>query len=95
MLQSFGASLNRGLQQLPVSEYERQAIELQRVRLAEVELPPTLTVTMQEQVRNVVAAAFISGFRLIVLISSGLAVLGGLNSFLFIGRRDKAHQRGG
>ena len=86
MLQHFGATLDRRLGQIQISNDVRQSIDAQRVRLADVKLPPSVNAETREQVEGTVADSFISGFRLIVLISAGLAILGGLSSWLLIGR---------
>jgi len=86
MLQRFGATLDRRLGQIQISNDVRQSIDAQRVRLADVKLPASVNAETREQVEGTVADSFISGFRLIVLISAGLAILGGLSSWLLIGR---------
>jgi MFS family permease len=89
MLQVFGSDLNRRLAQIQLSNEERQSLETQRVRLAGMQLPATLTPTARQEVENAVADSFISGFRLLMAISSALALLSAFSSWLLIGRRQR------
>jgi predicted MFS family arabinose efflux permease len=86
MLHTFGANLDRRLAQIQIRDEVRQSISVQRVRLADVELPPHVDAQTGKKLESAVAGSFISGFRLIMLISATLAVLSALSSWLFIGR---------
>jgi hypothetical protein len=46
----------------------------QRTRLASVQVPPGLGGTMQAVIHQAIAEAFVSGFRVVMLISSALAL---------------------
>ena len=87
MLQAFAGSLDQRLAQIQISGEVRQAIESQRVRLAAVQLPEGLEITVRSQLENAIADSFISGFRRVMIISAALAVLSALSSWLLIGRR--------
>lgn len=86
MLQTFGANLERRLSQIQIRDDQRQSINAQRVRLADVELPANVDADTREEVEHAVADSFISGFRLIVIISAILALMSALSSWLLIGR---------
>jgi hypothetical protein len=51
-----------------------------------MQLPATLSPTTRREVEGAVADSFISGFRLVMLISSALAIMSALTSWLLIGR---------
>jgi EmrB/QacA subfamily drug resistance transporter len=96
ILHAFSNELGKRLQELPVDDQLKQAVYDQRVKLAGLELPATSDPQTGEQLRSAVAAAFVSGFRLLMLLSAALAVASALSSWWWIGRsrpRQAGHQK--
>ncbi len=83
MLHAFSQALARQMADLQVDEQLKQAVYEQRVRLAGLELPTADPVT-REQIKGVVAAAFVFGFRVVMGISAALAVASAVSSWVFI-----------
>jgi MFS family permease len=84
MLQMFSSTLADRLNDISVGEEVRRSIYEQRVKLAGIGLPPNLTSETQSQIEQVIADSFVSGFRLIMFVATGLALGGGVISWLMI-----------
>lgn len=76
-----------------VDETLKQSVFEQRVKLAGVEIPNTVDPATQQRLKEAVAGSFVSGFRLIMLLSAGLAVASAVASWLLIGRSRPGHTR--
>jgi hypothetical protein len=85
MLTTFSRTLADKLNQIHLEQEVRQAVYEQRVKLAGVELPPSLVGKTRQQVEKAIAVSFVSGFRLIMFTSAGLAFASALSSWLLIG----------
>ncbi|HSV61450.1 MAG TPA: MFS transporter [Variovorax sp.] len=86
MAWAFGARLDAGLQQLAVSPEVTQFLQGQRERLAEAALPPGTEGAAAEALRGQIHAAYVAGFRWIMLASAALALLSALSAWLWIDR---------
>ena len=84
MLNSFGASLSNNLSTIQIPSEARQALEEQAVRLGGIEIPANLAPHTQKLVERSIADSFISGFRLLMYVSAGLAVASALSAWLLI-----------
>jgi predicted MFS family arabinose efflux permease len=96
ILHAFSNELGKRLAELPVDQQYKQAVYDQRVKLAGLELPVTSDPQTGEQLKSAVAAAFVSGFRLLMLLSAALALASALSSWWWIGRsrpRQSRHQK--
>ena len=85
MLGSFGRELSYRLEVIDVDPGVRQQIESQRVKLAAIEIPQNIDSRIRTKIRESIDRSFVTGFRLIMLIGSGLALLSALVAFLTIG----------
>lgn len=85
MLNSFGNELSSRLSDLPVSHEVRTALDEQRVRLAGVEVPGGLDTATRHALEDAIGSSFVSSFRLIMYVSSALALLSSLSAWLLIG----------
>jgi EmrB/QacA subfamily drug resistance transporter len=84
MQATFSGSLGDRLEQLNLAPEVRQAVIDQRDRLAGIEVPDTVDDETRSAITSAVDQAFVAGFRLIMLISAGLAALSALASLALI-----------
>lgn len=80
MIGAFGRSLERRLATLDLPPATQQALLAQRSRLAELELPAGLSDTEQARLSETIDQSFVDGFRLVMLISAGLALASALSA---------------
>jgi len=95
MLGLFGRGLERRMAQLDLPPEARQAVVDQRGELAALKIPPSLAGPARAEVRSAVSAAFLDGFRGVMLTAAGLAVLASLSAWWLLpaapaGRRPPA-----
>ena len=90
MAWAFGARLDAGLRQLAAPPEVVEFLAGQRARLAEAALPPGMDGAAADALREQIRAAYVSGFRWIMLASAGLALLSALAAWLLIGKRAEA-----
>jgi preprotein translocase subunit SecG len=76
MLGTFSRHLSRDLAELNINSEARQQIDAQRINLAAMKVPA--------EVRRSVDESFIAGFRLVMLIGSGLALASATTAWLLI-----------
>lgn len=89
MLQVFSQSMSRQLNELQVKDEVRVSVETQLVRLGGIEIPSTLDPRTTAQLNSAIATSFVSGFRLLMFVSAGLALASSLSAWLLIGRSSK------
>lgn len=78
LFSSFNSNLDRRLSELSLSQSDRQQIDRQRPKLAAVE-------TSDPRVKLAVAASFVSGYRIVLWVAVGLALVSALTAFLITG----------
>ncbi|PYS68840.1 MAG: MFS transporter [Acidobacteria bacterium] len=93
MLQSFGKRLDEKLGETQVTDEVRTGLVAQRVRLAGVEVPTHLDPVTRKALEDAIASSFVSGFRLIMFMSVGLAIASALSAWLLIGRDSRRLRR--
>jgi EmrB/QacA subfamily drug resistance transporter len=74
---SFNAGMDRRLQGLSLSTEQRRQVDEQRPRLAAAE-------SADPRVREAIAASFVSGYRVILLIAVGLSVASALSAYALL-----------
>ena len=84
ILSTFNSSLDSHLAQLGISPQVRHAIDVQRIKLAGIQLPADTSGELQAALKRTIDEAFVSGFRLVSLICAGLALAGALCAWLMI-----------
>jgi MFS transporter len=82
----FGAALERRLTALQVPAEIRQLMLAEVSRLAEARVPQAVGSALREPMARALADAFVSSFRVAMLLSAGLAVLSALCAALSVGR---------
>lgn len=93
ILHAFSYQLGQRLNEFAIDETLRQSVFEQRVKLAGLEIPNSVDPSTQQTLKQAVAGSFVSGFRLIMLVSAGLAVASAVASWLLIGRSRPVHTR--
>jgi len=86
MLYSFGQSLSFRLTAIGLNEEVRKSIENQSMRLGGLEVPQNLDPSTRQTVEDAVGRSFVSGFRVVMIISALLALASATSSLVFIGR---------
>jgi MFS family permease len=89
MLGSFNQHLSDGLAGINPAPQIRREIESQRVKLAAIEIPQGIDTRLKEQIQRSIDDSFVAGFRLVMIIASGLAILSSLTAQLMIDRKPK------
>ena len=87
VLGAFEHGLVRRLAALGLAPRDRDAIIAQRLRLATLELPQELGTAARVAARHAVAASFVDGFRLAMLVGAALALLAAGAAAVTIGGR--------
>ena len=93
ILHAFSYALGERLNELGLDEQLKQSVFEQRVRLAGLEIPNTIDPSARETLKQAVAGSFVSGFRLIMLLSAAMAVGSAFAAWLLIGRSGPIHAR--
>jgi EmrB/QacA subfamily drug resistance transporter len=92
MVQTFNASLDRRLNALSVPAETRQAIDGQRIKLAGAMIPDMVEAETRTKLKQAISDSFLDGFRRVMMIAAGLAILSSLASWLMIdGKKVKPH----
>ena len=90
MLQAFNQTLDSRLGELDISSEIRLSLDEQRVRLAALEPPPNLSGETREAIEQAVANSFVSGFRVVMWLATGLALASGLSAWVMIEGKARA-----
>src|SRR6266850_3258793 len=89
MLAGFDRQLSIRLAAIDLEPGIRQEIESQRVRLAAIELPREIDAGVRGKVRQLIGESFVAGFRLVMVVASGLALLSAATAWLIIERNPR------
>jgi EmrB/QacA subfamily drug resistance transporter len=84
MTGAFARNFNARLQQLELPSETRAVLEAQTSRLATINIQDGLSVETKQAVKRAVEESFISGFRVVILIASALALLSACFAWLLI-----------
>jgi MFS family permease len=87
MLGTFDRHLTKNLEKINVSPEIRQDVTAQRIKLAAIEVPPTVDIATRQAAERWVDESFIAGFRAVMLIASGLALASAATAWFVV--RDK------
>ena len=89
MLAGFRQQLSSRLAAIDLQPGTRQELESQRMKLAAIEIPRDLDVEVRGKVRQSIDESFAAGFRLVILVASGLALLSAATAWLMIERKPR------
>lgn len=84
ILQVFNVQLTNHVNALPIAPTTRQAIEAQHEKLVGIQIPTDVDAATHAQLRQAIDEAFISGFRVVMLISAGMAFASAFCTWLLI-----------
>jgi EmrB/QacA subfamily drug resistance transporter len=84
MVKLFSSSLNRGLAGRVLAPGILRYVRANEIKLAGLELPPSLDVDMVALIRVSISRAFVFGFRTVMLICAGLSLAGAAIASLVI-----------
>ena len=90
MAWAFDAALAESLRGMGASAEVSSFLEGERSKLAGAALPPGAEPATAAALKRAVAESFVAGFRWVMLLSAGLAVLSALSAWLMIGGRPPA-----
>jgi hypothetical protein len=93
ILYAFSHQLGARLNEVGIDEQLKNSVYEQRVKLAGLEVPQSLSPATHALVKQAVAGSFVFGFRLIMLLSSVLALASALSSWLLIGKSRPGNSR--
>ncbi len=93
ILHAFSYALDQRLNEVGIDEQLKSAVYEQRVRLAGLEVPASVDPAARETLKQAVARSFVSGFRLVMLLSTALALASAFASWLLIGKSRPIHTR--
>ena len=85
MLHVFSRGLASGLAAIDVPEPLREAVLGRKSDLAAITLPSELSEAASQEIRQVIAESFVSGFRVLMLLGAALAAAAGLVAWRMIG----------
>ncbi|ADU37319.1 MFS transporter [Variovorax paradoxus] len=92
MAWAFDAALADGLRKMGASGEVSRFLEGERSKLAGAVMPPGVDAATAASVKRAVAESFVAGFRWVMLLSAGLAVLSALSAWLMIGKGPAAQR---
>src|SRR5580700_8561053 len=82
MVHSFSTRLDRDLARLPLQPDVKKNLESNYIKLAALEIPATVDSSASAEIKASIDQAFVYSFRLVMLISAGLAVASAVPTWL-------------
>jgi hypothetical protein len=89
MLAGFDRQMSSHMGAIHLKPEIRREIETQRVKLTAIEIPPGIDNGLRGKIRQSIDESFVTGFRLVIFVSSALALLSALTAWLMIERKPK------
>jgi hypothetical protein len=74
MVKAFSSQLDHSLAHLPLPDATRQHLHADEVKLAGLQVPASLDPDIGTSVKEAIEAAFVLGFRIVILLCAALAV---------------------
>lgn len=87
MVSRFGTGLESRMNGLGVASADQHAILAQRTKLADIAIPKSLTGSTRDALTREINASFVGAFRLVMIISAGLAICASLCAWGMIERK--------
>ena len=87
MSHTFDVDIHQRLAAASLSPEIVAAVESQRIKLAAIDIPPGASPEARASIQTAIAAAFVAGFRRVMLIAALLALASAVSAWLMIGRR--------
>lgn len=92
MVSAFSSHLNHSLENLALAPGALHDIQSNEIKLAGLQPPAGLDVSTAATIRTATSQAFVFGFRLVMLVCSGLAAASAAVAWLMIPRTAEAHK---
>jgi len=83
---TFNRSLDYELSSLDLQQETRQSIDDQRIKILLIEIPENVSVETKTAIKNSIEDSFLKSFRLMMMISAGLVLIGTFVAWLTIER---------
>src|SRR6185437_15946309 len=84
MVKAFGLHLDRELAQFSLAPNVLQELHSNEIQLAGLQVPASMNPGMKIAIRESIGAAFIFGFRIVMLICGGLSAAGAAVAWIMI-----------
>jgi EmrB/QacA subfamily drug resistance transporter len=86
-LSTFNRSLDYELESMDLQQETRQYIDDQRIKILLIDIPENIEIQTKTYIRGAIDISFLAGFRLMMLISSGLVLFGTFVAWFSIERK--------
>jgi EmrB/QacA subfamily drug resistance transporter len=90
MVANFNRHLSDGLSAIKLEPQVHSEIESQQEKLAAIEIPRGIDSRRSDEIRRAIDDSFVSGFRLVMFIASGLGILSSVTAKLMIEHKPNA-----
>ena len=90
MLGVFDHQLSDHLSGVNLASGVRQNLSDQRIKLAATKVPEEVDVATRGTIEQSIRESFVSGFRLVMLIASGMALTGAASAFFMVGNKGRS-----
>ena len=91
MFAVFNASLDGRLEALKLPVGTREQLEVEKIKLSAAEIPAGLDTATAEGVERAIDEAFVSGYRVVMLVAAGMSLASGLSAALLLeGKKSEA-----
>lgn len=84
MANIFSSRLNRGLPKLSLPPAVVHEIQASEIKLAGLQVPTEVDSSTQKAIKNLVGEAFVSGFRVVILICGGLSLASAVVAYVWV-----------
>jgi hypothetical protein len=84
VLNVFNHELDERVRLLDLPDQTRQALDQERIKLAGADIPPEIAGERKVRLRTAINEAFVSGFRIVMIIAAILALISSLVAALMI-----------
>jgi EmrB/QacA subfamily drug resistance transporter len=89
----FNASLDARLEDLDLPVEAREQLEEEKINLSAAEIPAGLGTATAESVERAIDEAFVSGYRVVMLVAAGMSLVSGLSAALLLEGKKKSKAR--
>jgi len=89
MFHTFNSCLDDRLNRIAVPSDVRRTLDTERIKLAAMEVPPSVVGEMRMSIEQAIDECFVSGFRRVTLIGAALALASSITAGVFLGRQTR------
>jgi EmrB/QacA subfamily drug resistance transporter len=88
MFHAFNGRIEQRLNQMTIPSAVRQSLNAERIKLAAAEIPGNVDEATRSSIKQAIDECFVFGFRRVMLVGAGLALMGSLMSWFVIRRKE-------